>query len=97
MFADLRPKSDLTVLDYRNLTESVMRFDPGPSSTHCNPSGPEPEEREPEDPALDFKGMADIIKNEDSYKDDEALHALPDDLMMLQWAFKTSENVEILE
>jgi hypothetical protein len=75
----------------------VERFDPGPSNTHCNPSEPEPEEPEPEDPALVFKGMADIIKNEDSYKDDEALHALSDDLMMLQWALKTSEHVEILE
>jgi hypothetical protein len=75
----------------------VERFDPGPSNIRCNASEPEPEEPEPEDPALVFKGMVNIIKNEDSYGDDEALHALPDDLMMLQWAFKTSENVEILE
>jgi hypothetical protein len=43
------------------------------------------------------KGMAEIIRNEDTYKANEGLHALPDELMMLQWALQTSPNVEVLE
>jgi len=41
--------------------------------------------------------MAEYVRNEDLYENDESLHELPDQLMLLQWAFKTSENVEVLE
>jgi hypothetical protein len=90
---DLKPMTNLTVLDHRKLAESVEYFDPGPWTTHYV----SPAESEPEDPAIVTKGMADIIRNEDTYKADESLHALPDELMMLQWALQTSPNVEVLE
>lgn len=82
------------MLDHRYLAECVARFDPGPWTTHYVPL---PEHEEPEDPAVVVKEMADIVRKEDSYKDDEALHMLPDDLMLLSWALKTSENMEVVK
>lgn len=82
---------NLTVLDYRTLADAVEHFDPGPWTTHFVP--PEPE---PEDAATQMRGMAAVIRNEDSYKQDPELHGLPDDLMMMLWAFKTSENVQVI-
>jgi hypothetical protein len=85
--------ANLTVLDYRNLAENVEYFDPGPWTTHYV----SPTESEPEDSAIVTKGMAEIIRNEDTYKANESLRALPDELMMLQWALQTSPNVEVFE
>ncbi|KAI4912959.1 hypothetical protein J4E85_010934 [Alternaria conjuncta] len=85
------PMQNLTVLDYRTLADAVEQFDPGPWTTHFVP--PEPE---PEDVATQMRGMAAVIRNEDSYQQDAELHGLPDDLMMMLWAFKTSDNVQII-
>jgi hypothetical protein len=77
-------------LDYRNLAESVQLFDPGPWTTHQGSvTGPEPE------PPLDqMKSMADIIMNEDSYKNDADLHSLLSGEMIVIWALKISSNLE---
>ncbi|KAH6848455.1 hypothetical protein BKA58DRAFT_348979 [Alternaria rosae] len=88
---NIAPMQNLTVLDYRTLTDAVERFDPSPWTTHFVP--PEPE---PEDAATQMRGMATVIRNEDSYKQDPELHGLPDDLMMMLWAFKTSENIQVI-
>ena len=82
---------NLTVLDYRTLADAVEQFDPGPWTTHFVP--PEPE---PEDVATQMRGLAAVIRNEDSYKEDAELHGLPDDLMMMLWAFKTSDSVQVI-
>ncbi|KAI4681347.1 uncharacterized protein J4E84_007583 [Alternaria hordeiaustralica] len=88
---NITPMQNLTVLDYRTLADAVEQFDPGPWTTHFVP--PEPE---PEDAATQMRGMAAVIRNEDSYKQDAELHGLPDDLMMMLWAFKTSDNVQVI-
>jgi len=41
--------------------------------------------------------MAEVIRNEASYKDDPELHVLPDDLMIMLWAFKTAPGVEVIK
>jgi len=82
---------NLTVLDYRTLADAVEQFDPGPWTTHF--VSPEPE---PEDVATQMRGLAAVIRNEDSYKQDAELQGLPDDLMMMLWAFKTSDNVQVI-
>ena len=84
---------NLTILDYRILTEAVERFDPGPWTTHFVPSEPKPE---PEDAETQIRGMAEIIRNEDSYKNDPELRNLPDHFMMILWAFKTSDSVQVV-
>ena len=89
---DLTPMANLTMLDYRNLADAVEHFDPGPWTTHEAPAA----EPEPEDPAEEMLGMAEVIRNEQTYKDDEMLHDLPDDLMILAWALSTSPNVEVV-
>ncbi|KAF1915425.1 hypothetical protein BDU57DRAFT_273071 [Ampelomyces quisqualis] len=81
-----KPLEKLTILDYRNLTESVQRFDPGPWTTHQG-LAPEPE---PEDTSDQLQGMADFIRNEDDYKSDTNLHHLPDCFMIVAWAMKSS-------
>jgi len=80
-----------TILDYRRLADAVERFDPGPWTTHFNPFPTPP----PEEPEAQISGMADIIRNEDSYKNDVDLHGLPDSVMILLWAFKTSPGIEV--
>lgn len=82
----------MTVLDYRRLADAVERFDPGPWTTHFNPFPTPP----PEESDTQISGMADVIRNEDSYKDDVELHGLPDSAMIVLWAFKTSPAVEVI-
>ncbi|EDU40050.1 hypothetical protein PtrSN002B_002407 [Pyrenophora tritici-repentis] len=78
-----------TILDYRVLADAVERFDPGPWKAHFDPFPA----REPEDTATQIRGMADIIRNEDSYRDNVELHHLPDHLMIILWAFTVSGQV----
>jgi hypothetical protein len=82
----------LTILDYRRLADAVHRFDPGPYTTHYA-AAPDPE---PESIEAQISGMADIIRNEESYKNDAELSALPDAAMIFFWALKSSPNIEFL-
>ncbi|OAL50921.1 hypothetical protein IQ07DRAFT_643061 [Pyrenochaeta sp. DS3sAY3a] len=84
---------NLTILDYYNLAKETEYNDPGPWTTHWDPNPSPP----PEDPEEVIQGMAEVIRNEESYKNDSSLHALPDELMILLWAFKTSPSVQVLE
>ena len=77
------------MLDYRVLSDAVEHFDPGPWKTHFDQFPA----REPENTATQIQGMAEIIRKEDSYRDSAELHHLPDDLMILLWAFKVSGQV----
>ncbi|KAJ6198550.1 hypothetical protein J3E72DRAFT_374549 [Bipolaris maydis] len=90
---NLNFNENLTMLDYRILADIVEQFDPGPWTTHFDPYP----EREPEDPQVQIAGIAEVIRNEDSYKDDSELHGLPDEYMIILWAFKTSDNVEVID
>jgi hypothetical protein len=83
---------NLNVLDYRILADSVQRFDPGPWTTHQGP----PREPELEEPRDQIRGMADVIRNEETYQTDTDLHSLPDELMIMAWAMKTASNLEII-
>jgi hypothetical protein len=85
-------KQSLTTLDYRNLVESVERFDPGPWTTHQGI----PPQSEPEDPLDQIRGMADVVRNEDGYKNDAELHSLPDGAMIMLWALKTSPDMQVV-
>ena len=84
---------NLTMLDYRMLAEAVEEFDPGPWTTHFD-LHPEPEV---EDAETQIRGMAEVIRNEDSYKTDKELHNLPDEFMIMLWALKTSDKVRVIE
>ncbi|CAO2649645.1 Nn.00g070300.m01.CDS01 [Neocucurbitaria sp. VM-36] len=90
---NIKPMDRLTALDYRNLAEAVERFDPGPWTTHFNQF----REAAPEDPEEQIRGMAEVIRNEDSYKNDTQLHGLSDDTMIMLWALKTSAGAEVIE
>ncbi|KAH7386932.1 hypothetical protein DE146DRAFT_635705 [Phaeosphaeria sp. MPI-PUGE-AT-0046c] len=90
---DLQPMENLTILDYRKFAESVELFDPGPWTTHQGP----PPEPDPETAEEQIQGMAEVIRNEDSYKNDASLHSLPDEAMIMLWAFKTSPNVQLVD
>lgn len=48
-----------------------------------------------EDPETQISRMADHIRNEENYKNDAALHSVPDGLMVLLWALKTSEKIDV--
>ncbi|KAL1793727.1 hypothetical protein ACET3X_008709 [Alternaria dauci] len=90
---NIQPMQNLTILDYRTLTEAVEMFDPGPRKFHFD-LHPEPE---PEDGPTMIRGMAEVIRNEDSYKNDEELHSLPDGLMILVWGFKATGQLRPFE
>lgn len=83
----------LTILDHRALADAVERFDPGPWTTHFDQFP----KVLPEDPATQLKGMANVIRNEESYRGDSELHMLPDDAMIILWAFKTAPGVHVLD
>ncbi|CAN9382878.1 unnamed protein product [Alternaria alternata] len=91
--ADIQPMQNLTMLDYRILTEAVNKFDPGPWTTHFE-THPEPEV---EDAETQIRGIAEVIRNEDSYKMDKELHNLSDEFMIMLWAFKTSDKVRVID
>lgn len=81
------------MLNYRAWADEVQRRDPGPWTTHFD-QFPEPR---PEDPETQVRGMARVIRNEESYRDDVELHGLPDDFMIMLWAFKTSSFVDVIK
>ncbi|RYO58133.1 hypothetical protein AA0116_g7363 [Alternaria tenuissima] len=90
---NIQPMQDLTMLDYRILAEAVNKFDPGPWTTHFE-THPEPEV---EDAETQIRGIAEVIRNEDSYKMDKELHNLSDEFMIMLWAFKTSDKVRVID
>jgi hypothetical protein len=84
---------NLTMLDYRILAEAVNKFDPGPWTTHFE-THPEPEV---EDAETQIRGIAEVIRNEDSYKMDKELHNLSDEFMIMLWESKTSDKVHVID
>jgi hypothetical protein len=88
---DIKPARNLTSLDYRKFFELTEQFDPGPRATHQTPL-----EAAPDDPEIAILGMADVIRNEYSYKRDPELHSLPDATMILLWAFKATPTMELI-
>ncbi|KAF1946993.1 hypothetical protein EJ02DRAFT_449972 [Clathrospora elynae] len=89
---NVKRMENLSVLDYNILADAVQRFDPGPWTTHFN-QFPEPES---EDGETQVQEMAGVIRNEDSYKDDAELHILPNEAMIMLWAFKTADGVVVI-
>jgi hypothetical protein len=86
--ADFPPPRPLHILELRELADSTEFFDPGPWTTHRGP----PPEPTPEDRAEEIREMAAIIRNEPSYRNNPALHSLPDGLMVTFWALTTSSE-----
>ncbi|RMZ69723.1 carbohydrate esterase family 1 [Pyrenophora seminiperda CCB06] len=82
--ANLAPKPRLTTSDLAFLAAAVQHFDPGPWKEHFD-QFPTPE---PEDVETQLRGMAAVVRNEESYREDARLHGLPDRLMVLMWVFK---------
>jgi hypothetical protein len=91
LIIDWKPLEKPTILDYRNFADRVQRFDPGPWTTHQSVA-PVPE---PEETLNQLRGMADLIRNENDYTSDTALHSLPDDFMILAWAMKSFPGYEL--
>lgn len=75
------------------LTDAVEQFDPGPWTVHFDQFP----EAEPEDMSVQIAGMAEIIRNEDSYKNDIKLHGLRDDHLVIIWALKMSEGIDVID
>jgi hypothetical protein len=90
--ADLKPMENLTFLDYRTLADCARYHDPGPWTDHQGP----PREPAREDPEIQLQGMADVIRNEECYKNDTELHSLPNDFMITLWALKTGSDTEVV-
>jgi hypothetical protein len=86
--ADFLPSRPPNVLELRILADSTEFFDPGPWTTHQGP----PPEPTPEDRAEEIRAMAEIVRNEPSYRNNPALHSLPDGLMVTFWALTTSSE-----
>lgn len=89
----MNSETDSTVLDYRVLTDAVEQFDPGPWTVHFRQFP----ETKPEDPMMQIAGMVEVIRGEDSYKDDAKLHGLRDEHMVMLWALKTCKGVEVID
>jgi hypothetical protein len=83
---------NLTFLDYRAFADCAQYHDPGPWTDHQGP----PPEPAPENTEDQLRGMAAIIRNEDCYKNDPELHALPDDFMITLWALKNCSTTEVV-
>jgi hypothetical protein len=86
--ADFPTPRPLDVLELRDLADSTELFDPGPWTTHQGP----PPEPTPEDRAGEIREMAAIVRNEPSYRNNPALHSLPDGLLVTFWALTTSSE-----
>lgn len=77
-------------LQLRGMAALVEQFDPEPWRTHLGaPPTPPPEDHETK-----VAGMAEILRNEDSYKDDQDLQGLSDEALLFLWAFKTSDKID---
>ncbi|KAF2715216.1 hypothetical protein K504DRAFT_22305 [Pleomassaria siparia CBS 279.74] len=75
----------LNLFQERAIADAVERFDPENWRTHVGPCLPPPLE----DHATKIKGMAELLRNEESYKDDKFLHGLSDDNLVLIWSLKS--------
>ncbi|KAF2788493.1 hypothetical protein K505DRAFT_366424 [Melanomma pulvis-pyrius CBS 109.77] len=73
----------LNIHQVRAIAEEVERADPENWRTHQGP--PEPEL---EDHATKVKGLADIVRHEESYKTDPDLQGLSDDALVILWGLK---------
>lgn len=84
----------LNIHQERAIAEAVERADPEKWRTHRGP----PPEPELEDHATKVKGLADIVRNEESYKTDPDLQGLPDDALVILWGLKSLSrtNCEII-
>ncbi|KAF2868444.1 hypothetical protein BDV95DRAFT_579861 [Massariosphaeria phaeospora] len=89
--AAIKPLDRPNALQLRQIAEAVHRFDPEQWRTHHPPIPPSPDL---ESPSTKIAGMAEIVRNEDSYKNDPDLHGLSDGPMLMLWAMKTSPNIK---
>ncbi|KAJ4302850.1 hypothetical protein N0V90_001741 [Kalmusia sp. IMI 367209] len=87
----IEPLPNLDQISLRNIREQVERFDPELWREHHSP--PPPPEPEPESLADQISGFNEIIRNEDSYRNDPILHMVPDSMLWFVWAFRTSPNI----
>jgi hypothetical protein len=82
---DMKPIANPTVIDLRTLCDAVAHFDPTPAkTTHFNQFPTPPLE----DAQTQIEGMAEMIRNEQSYKDNPELAGLPDGVMVFMWAMR---------
>jgi hypothetical protein len=83
IIVDMKPITSPTVIDLRTLSDAVAYFDPTPAKTTHFDQFPTPP---PESAQAQIEGMAEVIRNEQSYKDNPELAGLPDELMVFMWA-----------
>ncbi|XPS76197.1 hypothetical protein M3J09_008253 [Ascochyta lentis] len=89
----LRAPDELAASNYRDLVADVKRFDPGPWTTHVGP----PKEVAVDDPHTQVQGMAEMIRNLETSKEDPELQTLDAEFTVLLWALKSSGNVQIMK
>lgn len=88
----LQPVKQLPISKLRELTDSVIRFDPGPWTTHVGTL------REPvEHSKTQIQGMAEVIRSLDMFEKAPDLHGLDDELTILAYGLNSPGHVQILE
>lgn len=85
-----RKLSELTVAELGHIADAVERNDPEQWREHRVPP-PTPELEGYENKARE---MADIVRNEESYKSDPILHGLDDGALLILWALRTSTKIQ---
>jgi hypothetical protein len=85
-----RKLTDLSVAELGQIADAVERNDPEQWREHRAP----PPTPEPEDYKTKVKEMADIVRNEESYKNDPVLHGLEDTALLILWALRTCSKIQ---
>jgi hypothetical protein len=83
--ANIGLNKKLNVYQEREIADAVTLFDPEKWRMHQNPAPPPPLEAT----ATVYKGLAEIVRNEESYKHDPDLHGLEDDALVILWSLKS--------
>ncbi|KAF2676757.1 hypothetical protein K458DRAFT_396648 [Lentithecium fluviatile CBS 122367] len=91
--ASILPLEDPNDFQLHHIAEQVERFDPEQWREHWNPPSTPPET---ETMAEKIDGMAEILRNDESYQNDPELQGLPDSALLFFWALKNSANCMIM-
>jgi hypothetical protein len=85
-----RKLTELTIAQLGRIADAVEHNDPEQWREHQAP----PATPEPEDYGTKVKEMAEIVRNEDTYKNDPVLHGLDDSALLILWALRTSSKIK---
>ncbi|KAF2750294.1 hypothetical protein M011DRAFT_524125 [Sporormia fimetaria CBS 119925] len=77
-------------IDLRQIADTVEARDPEQWREHAGPSDP----LDLDGYGLSLAELSSIIRNEDSYKRDKGLHEVPEAVLPVMWALRTSKDIE---